>query len=1076
MADYNPHVPDIVGQEWVPIIGNPYRPDITQERGYSFTVNKISTTPPVIFKLGRFVLDAPPSGVISSQVPFMSVYRKGSEYMAGAPQTAIMQCAGSSTSGTLGAFFGTTPNFQALQNPSDDSGFSFTSGGPTGSGALELAFDPTSLPGVGVRVLNVSLLYTASGFGLQAGTAPNFMSTSVRYRSTDFYYGNGFLDTGPSIRGDLNQTARISLGEINPNWSDATFLGTNDRYPWTETRLGFFSSVAGDPMRIRFAWTFTDVPFLSMHYAALAVTYVPVENRILYGGRHKGIDQEATGTDASYGFISDTARNFVVLRTANSLTTGASTEVAAGEYTVTFNLADYGDANFTFLATNAEAATNTRPSLAATRELYNVPSINGVEIDRQFTPTDQFALRESRIIPGIGVTVTGFESLPCGSCDVYSGCHGFFAPQVGNAISIAAPSQGFRSANNDGTLPYPQVRFYVRQVGGPEDNDGISFSNNSDATQIVRITGEELAALPEIVEGWREVTLRFAVPPPMDGSTTLRNWTWAVVNTADSVRGVAFQVLGANTANPFGNADYQALIGPTSGGTFPFLSPFAGDYTFLFSTDPPTVTGIAVSTQSLALTGIGTECGRTPGCVPMSLNYNRITWPLPAGAAVISDTFNRDVTGGWGTSDSGSAWTTSGGSGTDYSVSVTGSWGIHSVGVVNSPRATITGPATIRDFDVSVDAVFPVAAPTGGAYSSSILGRWTSASNFYEFRVSWSPGNLVPQLSIRRNLSGVDTVLGSVTQGYNNFTTVTNTIIRIRAMAQGSSLFMKAWNLTNNETEPTLWQVMATDTNHVQGQVGVQSRLETGNSNTLPVLFRYDNFVVTPPQGNFGYYELQRSDDDTPWQTIMKATSPAVTGFSDFESRVSMRSDYRIRMANIYDFKGPWSATVSNTLSSPVTGTGADGKEILFFTTNTNQTHGSALGYGAVWDGTPSDEMQYFEGDGMMQFQRMFRRDYQVGFHALERGGVRFERGLLVQNATVPPPVLENAFQSLRDLAWDTVPYICVRTHFGDRWYAVVEVPAGTLTRTRRTQIVQVRITEASDQPWVVDPDPPFGV
>lgn len=110
----------------------------------------------------------------------------------------------------------------------------------------------------------------------------------------------------------------------------------------------------------------------------------------------------------------------------------------------------------------------------------------------------------------------------------------------------------------------------------------------------------------------------------------------------------------------------------------------------------------------------------------------------------------------------------------------------------------------------------------------------------------------------------------------------------------------------------------------------------------------------------------------------------------------------------------------------------------------------------------------------MMQFQRMYGRDFQVGFHALERGGAQFERTLLVQNAAVSPPVLERAFTSLRDLAWETFDYVCVRTNQGDRWFAAVEVPSGTISRGRKLQLVQVRITEVATTSSIQDGTPLF--
>src|SRR5690606_37366193 len=99
----------------------------------------------------------------------------------------------------------------------------------------------------------------------------------------------------------------------------------------------------------------------------------------------------------------------------------------------------------------------------------------------------------------------------------------------------------------------------------------------------------------------------------------------------------------------------------------------------------------------------------------------------------------------------------------------------------------------------------------------------------------------------------------------------------------------------------------------VAGQVGLRSELLSGNTNSLPTQFRFRTFVVTPSTNAFGYYELQRSDELTDWQTILQATSPGVTGFNDMEARIGVQSNYRMRQVNVHGFTGPWSATVSAT-------------------------------------------------------------------------------------------------------------------------------------------------------------------
>jgi len=1074
MADYNYHRPDIVGQEWVPILDAAYQPDITQERGYAFTATQ--TGAPLVLNRGIFYVDTVPPGVTTSQVPFVTVYAKGNDVPIGTTMRTVIPCSAATNAGANGAFFGDLTGAPALQNPSDGSGFSFASGpvSTTANGTLDLGFDVSgsAINGLSTaRIFNVSFIYAANGDTVRVATIPNFMLTSIRYRSVDVYYGNGVLEGGVSTRGDLTTSlGRLSLGEINPNWSNATYQGTADRYPWTEPRLQLFDESSGDPMRIRFAWSFdttgpaSDEP--NLMYAALEVIWAPFENRLAYGGRHLGVDQTITGTEPYY----TTGDNFVILRTASTLATGAGLRVNTGEYVVTTHLADLGDMNQPIFGVNAAAATNTRPTFNAIRELYQEPPIQGMELDRVLSITDRFALRSSHIIPAIGVSITGAAA----ANRVYSGCHGYASQTQGTAFILANTTQTFQSVNLDGSLPYPWVRFYARRVSG-EPAGSIRFADSVGANNTyVEITGAALEALPEIVDGWREVTLRFEPPsnvPVMDGSTTSRTWVWSVTSLATDEFETSYEILAAASATQLQDANYETSSNDAS---IPFgRAPFA-DTTFLFSTEPPAVTGLAVTPSSFAVTGIGTECSVVPACIPSTVPYNRVTWSIPNFGTNIEDTFDRAVTNGWGNANTGQAWTISGGSASDYSVSVTGSHGIHTHTGVNVGHHSTVGPTTLRDFEVYTEAQWPGTSPTGAPYEVAVLGRFVDTSNYYYFRVRWSQTDTI-EAAIVRVLAGSFTTLATSIinpQYFSNGGSV-NGIVSIRVQAQGSMLRMKIWDETAG-TEPVAWTVTTSDANLTAGQVGLRSELISGNTNTLPVSFRFPTFITTPATSGFGYYELQRSDVETDWQTILRVTSPGVTGFNDSEARISLQSNYRIRQVNVHEFVGPWSATVSATLPSPSVAPVGATHELLVFTTNTDQSGGRVLAYEEVWENSPASEFTYFEGDGMVQFQQMYDRNFQVGFHPLERGGVQFTRTLLVQNAAVAAPILENAFVTLRDLAWQDAPYICVRTDVGDRWFTTVEVPSGTIRRARRLQLVQVRITESSDTSTVLDVDPPF--
>lgn len=1065
MADYNYHRPDIVGQEWVPILDAHYEPDITQERGYSFTMTQ--TGAPLVLNRGIYHVNTVPPGVTTSQVPFVAVCPKNREYPAGPIMKTIIPCSGTANAGTNGAFFGPLTGFQALLNPSDGSGFGFASGpvSTTASGTLDLAFDVSGspiAPFTTSRIFNVSLIYAADGNALRVATPPNFMQTMIRYQATNVLYGNGVLDAGVSRRGDANTNlGRISLGEINPNWSTPGFTATNDRYPWTVTRLLAFDESAGTPMVFRFSWQFdTNVADggVSLEYAALEVTWAPSENRIAYGGRHLGIDQGATGSALSYG-VGD---NFVILRTANTLATGAGLLAPSGEYTVTTHLADLGDMNQPIFFLNAAAASNTRPTFNAIRELYQEPPIQGVEIDRVLSTTDTFDIGTSAIIPAVGVTVTG-------DTDVYSGCHGYQYQTQALAFILSSATQQFQSVNLNGTLPYPWVRFYARLASG-EARGGIQFADAVGANNtFVRITGEDLMALPEIVDGWREVTLRFEPPsnvPTMDGSTTTRNWVWSIYGITSADAETSYEIMAAASSTIMQDANYETS---TFDVNILYGKATTADATFLFSTDPPAVTGMAVIPDTFAVTGIGLECDTVPACIPDSVPYNRVTWAIPNFGTSILDTFDRSVSSGWGNANTGEPWTNSGGAASDYSVSVTGSHGIHTHTAVNSGHHSTVGPMTIRDFDVLAEIQWPGLAPLTQPYEVAVIGRFTNTSNYYYYRVRWTQADVI-DVAIISVVAGVFTQLTTSVLNPNSFPSggTADGIITIRAQAQGSMLRMKVWDATLTD-EPVAWTTTVSNTALTAGQVGLRSELMAGNTNTLPVQFRFPTFAATPPTSAFGYYELQRSDELTDWQTILQASAPGVTGFSDTESRIGVQSDYRIRQVNVHGFVGPWSTTVSATTPAP-----SGVAYFLTFTSNEDQSGTRALAYAETWDSNPREEMSYFEGSGMVQFQRMYERNFQVGFHSLERGGVQFERTLLVQNAAVSPAVLETAFRSLRDLAWQDFDYVCVRTNAGDRWFSVVEVPSGSISRGRKLQLVQIRVTESSDTSSVQDPEPPF--
>ncbi len=224
---------------------------------------------------------------------------------------------------------------------------------------------------------------------------------------------------------------------------------------------------------------------------------------------------------------------------------------------------------------------------------------------------------------------------------------------------------------------------------------------------------------------------------------------------------------------------------------------------------------------------------------------------------------------------------------------------------------------------------------------------------------------------------------------------------------------------------------------------------------------------------NFGYYELQRQDIVTDWQTIMAATNPAATGFNDYEARPGLQSDYRIRTVTDQGFYGPWSGTVSLTTASPGASGGASfaNGHVLLFTSNEAQDGSRNLAYASAWDGASAqvEEQFSFPEAGFVTLQAMYNKDFYTAFRPTERGGEQFQRTILVQAAAIAPETLAD-FQSMRDLAWASLSYVCVRDEDGNRWFASVTVPEGKVRLNRTIYLATVNVAEVTSTSTQVNP------
>jgi hypothetical protein len=203
---------------------------------------------------------------------------------------------------------------------------------------------------------------------------------------------------------------------------------------------------------------------------------------------------------------------------------------------------------------------------------------------------------------------------------------------------------------------------------------------------------------------------------------------------------------------------------------------------------------------------------------------------------IAADSFTRTSASSWGTADTGQAWTVTG-TASDFAVG--SGVGTQSNSTVNAFRsATLNVGAT--DFDITVDTSLPIATAIGGAATVWVCGRLTDLNNYYAARLDLNTAGRM-DLGLFKRVTG--TLSGSLSSAASIGAHTANALWRVRFRGTGSTLQAKAWLPPN--PEPAAWMASATDTALTSGSlVGLLSRLETGNTNTSPVVFTFDHLSV----------------------------------------------------------------------------------------------------------------------------------------------------------------------------------------------------------------------------------------
>lgn len=1087
MGNYNPNLPVILGQEWVPIRDEDvtFSPNVNSvERGVGFALTSNQQA-----SYGAYYAHALPAEDTTAQATMLAVYESGRQALSGPVEQVVIPCSSAATTGSGIQTFGFTAT-ECLAFPDDNPIVFEYNGGTPQSLAMFFAVPDYAQLLAGKRILNVSFIYSGAG-RIQNGLGDEFInptptvSTTLLTRKNNSGTDIDYLRFFAANMGSLYQlntlvspaagTAEYSFGAVNLGdvnvWYDNTISPTAGLvYPWRFEELLRFGSAPSDR---QFLHLLVQVPDLDagssntqvwLDYAALKVTYCN-EERLAYGGRF--------GT-TRYGI------NVTPLR---DTTLTANPVLDSGDYIVALSMPNPGDLSF------GQGASAPSPDFNGLRQVYQLSPQEGSQVNIPFPLDDNlgetFSFEETQVLPQLSLHTSGGT--------VLTDTHVYGRQVAAEVWGIKYAVQELLDTPIGSAESFPWVRFFARRFGDttiPLTLTGTgAFTSSS-----VSITPAEFDELEEVLDGWKEVTLRFDTPPSMgtDGSPDwqftatgeLAGNRWEVLGaSAPAISGIpgnlynlapaAWQLYTGTYLAPTGATQDLEWI-PQGVGSPPIsgvgVSDDSSDLFLIFAQDPPEVSGFGVTTFCQPLSGIGQGCDVDPCCVPSALAFNKLTWDQVSFETTLG--FSYEIQ----RSDTVD---------TDWQTIMLGSQG--GTGYLSVPddldSYASTPDASALDVTADLDLRFYSNPDTWLAPATDVLpfvGKWDGTGNNLSYLMVtddtgalglfWSTDGssidaefstvVLPvtsgSMAVRATID-VDNGAGGYTVTFYTASTLDGPWTQLGDPAIG----VGTTSIFSGAAELSVARVDAGGYGFLTGQVyAAQVRSGINGTVVADVDFSIQANGVTSFVDSTGLT----------WTVHQEAelVGYALT-FNDFEARVGIESSYRIRVVDDYGFYGPWSDEITALITEPGVIIGCHGGHLLIFTSNERQDGSINLAYSSVWMDQQVQEDFVFPEASFTVLQPMYNRDFFTAFRPTERGGEQFSRTVLVQAAAISPPTLGD-FRSLRDMAWEAVNYICVRDEEGNRWFATIGVPSGRVINNRRLYLAPVNVGEVTQTPTPVDP------
>lgn len=696
MGNYNPHAPYIIGQEWVPIRQANLLPEEYVENGYVMAIQHAVT--PVS---GAYYVATLPEARLSPGVADMiSVYPAATARLTGPIHKVNIPVSAIATTGTG---FTTTGGYQALLSPSDTTSIRINPAS-TSTDLLAIQFDVESYAQqlLGKRILDIQIRYSMLADKneiLNANNPPSIgLFWYVQYLNfpLQFIATHGNPEFDPINLGQFvpvhNRIHSFPLKTASNLWDSSQRDPSiqRDVYPWRYQELSRFRSGEAAASKLSVIMSNNIAPGMfgaALYFVDMEITYCE-ETRVRYGGRQLTGEISPSTVDLN-SYIQ--GPNFTRLVDTNFAT---GTSLPAGEYLVTL----------THINTDNPFFVDGVPSVNALRELYQLPQQRGLALNQTLVVDDEFSETTKDVLTHLTLhTAAG----------VVTGSHAYGNQYGAPVWSSTSPIQEIEDDPAGTAAAYPQVRFYARRYGAT--TVPLTLVDVATGLSTASISVADFDALPEIVDGWREVNLRFAVAPVFATAAGDVDWKWTA---AGELVGNQWQILAASGPSPTGTqtigpATYYAPQGNTVDLTWmsPTISGTAedtlGDAVLIFSRDPNPVSGFAIATASQVITGIALDCGTPPGCVPTGIGYVNLTWSaqtvLPVTGFGAYELERYDVVdGAWHQIMNATAPTVTGFADYEVRVGVQSWYRIRTCNVLDFCGPWVTGSATVPAPGVSL--------------------------------------------------------------------------------------------------------------------------------------------------------------------------------------------------------------------------------------------------------------------------------------------------------------------------------------------------------------------------------------